>query len=171
MSQVYDILFIIEKQKGLYTMGYQIVEITGKTFAGIGCKTTNENMQGVKDISLVWQKLFSGDYLQKLQYTPEKKLFGLYTNYEGDFSKPYSFYAGSEVDSAQNFGNGFTILKIPAGRYAKFSAIGEQMQVVQALWQEIWATPLDRSYQVDYELYHPYTKGKHQRIDIFIGIQ
>ncbi|WP_278246104.1 effector binding domain-containing protein [Clostridium hydrogeniformans] len=42
---------------------------------------------------------------------------GLYTEYEGDFTKPYKFYAGVEVEEAQDLNEGLEVKTIHGGKY------------------------------------------------------
>ena len=42
---------------------------------------------------------------------------GLYTEYEGDFTKPYKFYAGVEVEEAQDLNEGLYVNTIHGGKY------------------------------------------------------
>ena len=78
-------------------MKYEIVELKEKIIEGIRIKTTNQNGKSMKDIGLTWQKLFTEGIYENIQNKTNNKTIGLYTQYEGDYTKPYTFIAGAEV--------------------------------------------------------------------------
>lgn len=73
-------------------MKYEIVEIPTKTMAGISIRTTNENMQAVNDIGKLWEEFWNKNIFSFTENKKTNKMYGVYTNYEGDFTKPYDFY-------------------------------------------------------------------------------
>ena len=83
-------------------MKYEIVEIPTKTMAGISIRTTNENMQAVNDIGKLWEEFWNKNIFSFTENKKNNKMYGVYTNYEGDHTKPYVFYACCEVKSKEN---------------------------------------------------------------------
>lgn len=78
-------------------MKYKIVELEEKVVAGIKIKTTNQDGKAMQDIGIIWQKLFADGIYGKIPNKVNGKTIGLYTEYEGDYTKPYTFIAGAEV--------------------------------------------------------------------------
>ena len=81
-------------------MKYEIVELEEKVVAGIKIKTTNKEGKAVHDIGITWQKLFANEIYKEIQNKVNNKTIGLYTEYEGDYTKPYIFLAGAEVSQS-----------------------------------------------------------------------
>lgn len=152
-------------------MDYTIETMAEKTLVGIGIKTTNEEGKGAIDIGNTWGHFFSTGIIEKIQYKKDKNIFGLYTEYEGDFTNPYMFYACCEV-TENNEDFDLTTIRVPGGKFAKFSVTGNSQKVIGPLWETIWNTDLDRTYIADYEIYHSdFTDPNQQLIEIYIGIK
>ena len=135
-------------------MKYEIVEIPTKTMAGISIRTTNENMQAVNDIGKLWEEFWNKNIFSFTENKKNNKMYGVYTNYEGDFTKPYDFYACCEVSSEGNNNDEFSVISVPESKYAKFSLRGNYDEAAEKLWNAIWETKLDRKYTYDFEVYH-----------------
>ena len=153
-------------------MKYEIVELEEKIVKGIKIKTTNQNGKSIQDIGVTWQKLFSEGIYQNLENKLNNKTIGLYTEYEGDYTKPYIFMAGAEVGQKEKCDNEIESVIIPKGKYAKFVIIGDIQDSVGQAWQEIWNMNLKRKYICDFEEYQNNSEDmKNQEIHIYIGIE
>lgn len=64
---------------------------------------------------------------------------------------------------------GYTVLRIPAGRYAKFVIHGDMVQAVAAAWQEIWQMDLPRTFRCDFEEYQN-DSMEQAEIHIYVGL-
>jgi predicted transcriptional regulator YdeE len=153
-------------------MNYEIVNINKKIIAGIGTLTTNENGKAMKDIGEIWQKLIEENVFKKISRVIGKEGFALYTDYEGDYTKPYFFLAGCEVeDIKSNIEKGFSVREIPEGKYAKFTVKGNVKSAVIEVWENVWKLNLDRKYSCDFEVYHNDSCDmNNQTIDIYIAL-
>lgn len=152
-------------------MNYEIVEVSEKTILGLMTKTTNQNMQAVKEIGTLWNKFLNESY-SETKCKRDDKVMGIYTDYEGDFTMPYNFIAGCEVMNTEDIQQPLVVRKIPSGKYAKFSAQGHCQSIVAEMWEEIWKTKLDRKYSYDFEVYHCNPANeKEQKIDIYISLK
>ena len=62
---------------------------------------------------------------------------------------------------------------IPTGRYAVFNSDkGPVMEVVPAVWQKIWSTPGERSFNADYELYDERSMDpQNAEVTVFVGVE
>ncbi len=134
-------------------MKYEIVELEEKVFTGIKIKTTNQDGKAIQDIGMTWQKLFANGIYEKISNKVNGKTIGLYTEYEGDDTKPYTFIAGAEVSQEVQIGEEIESIIIPKGKYAKFVITGDVQNSVGQDWQEIWNMDLKRKYTCDFEEY------------------
>lgn len=149
-------------------MSYEIVKIDKKIVAGIGIKT--DNTKAINDIGKQWNTFFSECILKNKNN--KNITIGLYTNYEGDYTKPYMFYTCVEViDDNIKENSNLTTIVIPEGKYAKFQSTGNAEKTVSALWQEIWNTSLERKYTYDFEVYHDTEDEQKKLIEIFIAVK
>ena len=152
-------------------MDYEIVALGEKTVIGLMVKTTNENNEAMLDIGRLW-----GEFMQKGAYDAvsskvNAKSIGLYTDYEGDFTKPYNFVVCSEVSNTNYIPDKMTVKKIPEGKYARFIIRGHVQQAVGEFWSRLWELPLDRKYSSDFEEYQNNSNDmNNQEIHIYIAL-
>lgn len=153
-------------------MKYEIVELEEKVVKGIKIKTTNQEGKSIQDIGTTWQKLFAEGIYEKIQNKVNNKTIGLYTEYEGDYTKPYVFVAGTEVSNKEENNNEIVSKVIPKGKYAKFVIVGDVQNSVGQAWQEIWNMNLKRKYTCDFEEYQNNSEDmQKQEIHIYIAIE
>ncbi|KAA8678389.1 GyrI-like domain-containing protein [Vibrio gigantis] len=118
-------------------------------------------------IGQLWQGFFEQAF-PKL--TPDSKVYGVYTNYESDFTGDFDVIACTNVLTDTTIAQ-LIETKIEAGKYLTFSAEGELPQAVIDLWGEVWAyfntadCPHVRTYTTDFEFY----KGETE-VEISIAI-
>lgn len=151
-------------------MKYEVVTLEQKIVVGKSIRTTNENGQAMKDIGAMWQAFIGENVYETIGNRVDEKGIGLYTEYEGTATEAYTFVCGCEVKTLK--GNESLDTKIiNAGKYAKFTIIGDVSRSVGEAWSSIWAMDLDRKYDSDFELYHNDSEDMtRQRIDIFISL-
>ncbi len=148
-------------------MKYEIVELEEKIVEGIAIKTSNQDAKSIQDIGETWQKLFVNGIYEKIQNKVNNKTIGLYTEYEGDFTKPYTFVAGAEVSVKTE-----NCKIIEKGKYAKFIITGDVQNSVGQAWQEIWNMDLKRKYTCDFEEYQNNSEDmQNQEIHIYIALE
>jgi predicted transcriptional regulator YdeE len=150
-------------------MNYGIVNLKEKKVVGLCKKTINQDMQAVSDIAALWQKFMGGGAYTSVQDKADGVTIGLYTDYEGDFTKPYNFLTCCEVTGTAEVKEPLLVKTIPAGKYAKFTTTGDVQQAVGQLWQEIWSMNLDRKYSSDFEVYTS-DDMENQKVDIYISL-
>ena len=152
-------------------MKYEIVELEENVITGIRIKTTNQDGKAMQDIGATWQKLFANGIYEKIPNKVNGKTIGLYTEYEGDYTKPYTFIAGAEVSKEVQIGEEIESIIIPKGEYAKFIIIGDVQNSVGQAWQEIWNMNLKRKYTCDFEEYQNNSEDmQKQEIHIYIAL-
>ncbi len=153
-------------------MKYEIVELEEKKVVGVKIKTTNQNGKSIEDIGMTWQKLFADGIYEKIQDKVNNKTIGLYTEYEGDYTKPYTFVAGAEVSEELENNKEIVTKIIPKGKYARFIITGDVQNSVGQAWQEIWSMDLKRKYNCDFEEYQNNSQDmQNQEIHIYIAIK
>ena len=153
-------------------MKYEIVELEEKVAQGIKIRTTNKEGKAVQDIGITWQKLFANGIYEKIPNKINSKTIGLYTEYEGDYTKPYTFIAGAEVSKSVQMGEELESIIIPKGKYAKFIITGDVQNSVGQAWQEIWNMDLKRKYTCDFEEYQNNSEDmQKQEIHIYIALE
>ena len=150
-------------------MKYEIVELERKVMTGIRIKTTNQDGKAMQDIGITWKNLFTDGIYEKIPNKVNGKTIGLYTEYEGDYTKPYTFIAGAEVSKEEQRGGEVESTIIPKGKYAKFVITGDVQNSVGQAWQEIWNMDLKRKYTCDFEEYQN-NSGDMQKQEIHIYI-
>ena len=152
-------------------MKYEIIELEQKVITGIRIKTTNQDGRAMQDIGITWQRLFADGIYNKIPNKVNGKTIGLYTEYEGDYTKPYTFIAGAEVSQKVQIGEEIESIIIPKGKYAKFVITGDVQNSVRQAWQEIWNMDLKRKYTCDFEEYQNNSEDmQKQEIHIYIAL-
>lgn len=154
-------------------MKYEIVELEEKVVTGIAIKTTNQDGKAMQDIGVTWQKLFVDGIYDKIPNKVNNKTIGVYTEYEKDYMKPYTFIAGAEVLNQKVENNKEVVTKvIPKGKYAKFVITGDIQKSVGQAWQTIWNMNLKRKYTCDFEEYQNNSEDmQNQEIHIYVAIE
>ncbi len=149
-------------------MNYEIVELEEKMIEGIEIKTTNQDGKSMQDIAKTWQRFLAEGMYEKIRNKVNHKTIGLYTDYEGDYTKPYLFVAGAEV--SQKSDQNYKIIE--KGKYAKFVIIGDVQNSVGQAWQVIWNMNLKRKYTCDFEEYQNNSEDRQkQEIHIYIALE
>ncbi|GAA0070920.1 GyrI-like domain-containing protein [Clostridium sardiniense] len=152
-------------------MNYEIVNLDEKKVVGLVKETTNNENKAVKDIGELWQKFIMEGYYEKVQNKKDNKAIGLYTDYQGDFTKPYNFFCCVEVSEASKIEAPLVSKTILGGKYAKFIIKGDVKNSVGEFWLKLWQMDLDRSYTCDFEEYQNNSEDmQNQEIHIYISI-
>ena len=150
-------------------MQYEVVTLLAKTMVGFQARTSNSSPDMQNVIGGLWQALFSGDAYERIVSKSNDRSIGLYSGYSADGIE-YDVTVGCEVEDASALPQGMVAAMIPAGRYAKFAALGDDVDAVAKLWGEIWNMPLDRAYTGDFEEYFPAPEGEKRAIHVYIAL-
>ncbi|MDF2989248.1 MAG: AraC family transcriptional regulator [Eubacterium sp.] len=153
-------------------MNYEVVQLGEKKVAGIQILTTNENGQAMADIGRVWGKFLQQGIYSSIPDKINSKSIGLYTDYEGDFTKPYNFVACCEIGQTEVLPDSMVMKTIPAGAYAKFIVTGQMQKAVGEFWSNLWSMELSRKYSCDFEEYQNNSEDvNNQEIHIYIALK
>ncbi len=135
-------------------------------------KTSNENGQAGIDCGNLWQKFEKESTFTRLQGKISNEIFAVYHNYEGDYTKPFSYFIGFKVCPDLNVPDGMDSLIIHDGNYQLFTAKGKMPDCVARTWEQIWSSGLSRAYQTDFEVYGEKSKDwSNAEIDILISVK
>ncbi len=148
--------------------------MTTQTFhiIGISVRTTNENGQAAEDIGMLWQKFMSENIMDLIPNKISHDIYSVYTDYEKDFTKPYTTILGCKVSSIDEIPEGMVSKIIDGGPYEIFNAKGNLAHgVVYHEWEKIWASDIARAYTADYEIYGEKAQNpENAEVDIYIAI-
>ena len=142
-----------------------------KTIVGISVRTSNaeEMKPGGGQISKLWEQFYGEVLNNKVDGSP---IYGLYTNYESDFTGEYTVLAGVEVESEMQASKELEIHNLVGGKYLVFKAQGEMPQIVVETWGKVWEyfssseARYVKSYTSDFELYE-----NQSEISIYIAVK
>ncbi len=163
-----------KKQQQIHSQGVGMNHIiehqTEKLFIGLELRTNNEEcslaMPAHKD------RFFKENIISKIPNRMNGNILALYTDYEGDYTKPYSWILGCEVSSLDEVPEGLVGKVITESMYAVFTTKGEFPQGLIAVWQDIWKSNLSRSYTSDFEVYRSdFDPQQNPEVKIYIAIK
>lgn len=146
----------------------QIKNIKCIPVSGVMARTSNqaEMLPSTAKIGDLWAQFYS-QHGSKL--TEKSNVYGVYTNYDSDFSGDYSVYATADTFEGND---SLTALTLSEGQYLVFSAEGEIPAAVIELWGHIWEyfsngdAAFERAYTTDFEHFKSATS-----VDIYIAIK
>lgn len=156
--------------QGVVGMDYVVEHQDKKFFIGLELRTNNEEcsvaMPAHKD------RFFKENILSKIPNKINGNILALYTDYEGDYTKPYSWILGCEVSSLDEVPEGLVGKVISESKYAVFTTQGEFPQGLIAVWQDIWKSGLQRLYTSDFEVYRSdFDPQRNPEVKVYIAIE
>ena len=151
----------------------QKVKIEPFKLIGISIQTSNENGQSAQDIADLWGRFRSEGVAEKIPNKMDRTVFSLYTNYQGDHTKPYDTIIGCKVSSLDVIPEGMIGKSFNGGSYGKFISKGNLMEVaIYNTWVEIHQNPIDRSFDADFEIYGEKAMNPMDaEVEIFVGLK
>lgn len=121
---------------------------------GLSKRTSNDPGKADQDIPKLWEKFMAENTLNRIPNKVDQTLYAIYTDYEGDHTKPYTIVIGCNVSKLDNIPEDMTVKMIPESNYTKFIAKGDLTKdAVISTWMDIWNTNLNRTYTTDIEIY------------------
>lgn len=140
---------------------------------GISIRTTNENGQSAKDIETLWDKFWGEEIQKRILNKVNDDIYAVYTEYETDFTGPYTVIIGLPVSSLENIPKGFVGITIEKTVYQKFVSKGKMPEAVLNTWMEIWQNEnLNRSYKSDFTIHgEKYYDGDDAEVETFISMK
>lgn len=140
---------------------------------GISTRTTNENGQASKDIENLWGKFWGEEIQQQIPNAVSDDIYAVYTDYEGDYTKPYTLIIGLPVSTLEDIPEGFVGITVEEAVYKKFISKGKMPDAVVKTWMEIWqSSSLNRAYIADFTIHgEKYFDGDNAEVETFISIK
>ena len=122
--------------------------------AGMEIRTSNDAGQAEKAIPQLWGEFMQANLPSKLSDIACSTMYAVYSDYEGDHTKPYTMMLGYEVTNAANVPESLSVRIVPIAEYETFTAKGDLTQnaVIDA-WKEVWQSDINRTYKTDLEVY------------------
>jgi predicted transcriptional regulator YdeE len=163
-------------------MNHKLITLPSFQFIGLPLRTSNEKMQ---DIGAHWGRFYSENILDKIPGKVDNEVLGLYTDYEGDHTKPYTLILGCRVDpshamtylpsgthGSHGINNILVSRIIPESKYAVFAAKGKMPDCIMKAWSEIWNSGIDRAFKFDFEVYSAKSQNPEDaEVDIYISVK
>ena len=151
----------------------QKVKIEPFKLIGIAIRTTNEGQKADKEIAELWQRFLGENILDKIPNKVDYTIYSLYTEYEGDHTKPYTAILGCKVFTLSEIPEEMTGKSFDGGTYIKTSARGDLMKgLIVNHWAKIWETDLDRAYTADFEAFGEKAQNPSDaEVDFFVAIK
>lgn len=156
MSKDYEVKAGLEKIPAFDVVGVSIV-------------TSNETAS--EDINALWEVFFKGSIGQSVENRVDDVIYAVYSDYEGDHTKPYRFTIGYKIKDEPKTNPSLTHVRVKEADYALMSAAGEQPKALVETWTAIWQSDLDRRYETDFEVYGQrfFEEGVHEVL-VAIGV-
>jgi predicted transcriptional regulator YdeE len=149
------------------------IKIEPFSIIGLSIRTTNENNKSAEDIGALWNRFLAESISKKIPNKTSNDIYSIYTEYESDYTKPYTVLLGCKVDSLDEIPAGLNGMTFSGGEYSKFTAKGNlQEGIVYQEWVKIWNSDVDRAYTADFEIYGEKAQNpENAEVDIFIAIK
>jgi predicted transcriptional regulator YdeE len=144
-------------------MSHEIRQKAAFTIVGISRRQSNEH---AGKIGLQWQEFFAAGGPGGIPNRTSDQVFSVYTEYEGDHTKPYTLILGCEVARVGELPEGLVAKSIPAAKYAVFAAKGPQPQAIIEAWQRIWSSPISPSFTADFDFH----RGEND-VEVFVAVK
>ena len=115
----------------------------------------------------------SNQIIDKIPNKVDLAVYSMYTDYEKDYTKPYTTLIGCKVSSLENIPIGMIGRQIVGGTYKKITAKGNLTDgIVYNEWVSIWNSDLKRTYSADFEIYGGKSRNPcDAEVNIFVAIQ
>ena len=136
------------------------------TFHVIGVPIRTSPQNAMVEIGSLWERFMQEQVGEDIPNRIGDEYVVLYTDYEGDYTKPYTCILGHKVANLDTIPEGMVGREIESADYQVYSAKGEMPHALIDTWQKIWKTPADRAYKTDFEIYKDPTT-----VDVYVGIQ
>ena len=138
----------------------------------IGISTiVSNNETASEDINALWQRFFEEQTAHRIEHRVDDVIYAVYSDYQGDHTKPYRFTIGYKVAANAAHVQGLDHVQVQEADYAMMSAAGEQPKALVDVWTAIWQSDLDRCFSTDFEVYGKrfFEEGVHEVL-VAIGV-
>lgn len=149
---------------------YTIRKVPARTVVGISRRTSNAEAANV--IPACWQAFLLNNAPARIpRRVAPPVMYAVYSDYEKDWTKPYTYLLGCGVTRADTVPEGMEVRKIPEQTYAVFRAKGRMPDEIVGIWANIWSSDLPRTYTYDFELYDKrFTRPVAKEADVYVAV-
>ncbi|MGH1374754.1 MAG: GyrI-like domain-containing protein [Alphaproteobacteria bacterium] len=106
-----------------------------------------------EEINRLWERFFQESIGQSVDNRVDDVIYAVYSDYEGDHTKPYRLTIGYKINGAAQLGGSLHHVQVKEADYAMMSAAGEQPKALVDTWTAVWQSDLDRKFETDFEVY------------------
>ena len=132
-------------------MEYETVSKGDFKVIGLTRRISNDNAQ--KEIPDMWREFIIKNYMENIPNKRSSNIMALYTDYEGDHTKPFLYSIGCEVTSTEEVPEGMNAIHVPGNKYALFTVTGGLPDSLIETWKYIWSTKdFTRKFEADFEV-------------------
>ncbi|MDZ4713259.1 MAG: GyrI-like domain-containing protein [bacterium] len=150
-------------------MDHQVVSLEEIKVIGIEMRTSNAD--GQEDFPLLMNRFYSENIMDKIPNKVSEEVLWLYTEYESDYTKPFTLVICCKVKDFSDIPEGMVSKTIPASKFAVFSVTGKMPDELIKTWHYIWSSDLQRTYTGDFDLY-PETPGQNKpAVSVHVAIK
>lgn len=148
------------------------VTLTPFFVLGIAVSTSNDPGKAAIDIPELWARFSKENIASKLENKLGDEVYSIYTDYEGDYTQPYTTVIGYAVQNLDQIPEGMRGVTISAGPYQKHALKGNMSEgLVFNAWLDIWKSGVSRAYTTDFEVYGAKAQNTEAaEVDIFIAV-
>lgn len=149
---------------------FTIKKVPARTVVGISRRTSNAEAANV--IPGCWQTFLLNNGPARIPHrVAPPVMYAVYSDYEKDWTKPYTYLLGCGVTRADKVPDGMEVRTIPEQTYAVFRAKGKMPDEIVGVWAEIWSSDLPRTYTYDFELYDKrFTRPVAKEADVYVAV-
>jgi len=129
------------------------------------------NEKASEEINELWQSFFGKSIGQDVPNRVDDVIYAVYSDYEGDHTKPYRLTIGYKIKSEPEMKDHLYHVEIKEAEYAMMSAAGEQPKALIDTWTAVWQSDLDRKFETDFEVYGKrfFEEGVHEVL-VAVGV-
>ncbi|HEX3000972.1 MAG TPA: GyrI-like domain-containing protein [Methanoregula sp.] len=149
---------------------YTLKKVPACTVIGIARRTSNAEAGDA--IPACWQAFLVNNAPARIPHRVNPPvMYAVYTDYEKDWTAPYTYLLGCGVTRADKVPEGMEVCHIPAQTYAVFRAKGRMPDEIVAVWANVWSSDLPRTYTYDFEVYDKrFTRPVAKEADIYVAV-
>lgn len=152
----------------------EIININSFQIIGISIKTANNDLEKLQhDMQGLWNRFISEKIAERIPNKISNDVYCIYTDYEGDYTKPYLALLGCRVENLNDILAGLTGKHLNGGMYIKKTVKGNLFAgIVAEAWKEIWELDIKRTYHADFEIYSINAANpENAEVEILVGVE
>lgn len=150
-------------------MYYKTITLEEIRLIGIEARTSNDDASD--EIPHLWEQFFTENIKDKIPNKISADILSLYTEYESDYTKPYTIVLGCKVRDFSDVPEGMVSKIIPSSKFAVFTAKGKMPDELVNTWQYIWDSDLERTYTGDFDEYTEKYSSEVPEANVYVAIK